>query len=52
MCIIIVKICIFLHFVKPIKKTLKNASAKDEEEFDGYHESEREDLDRLINSVE
>lgn len=36
-----------------IKKTLKNASAKDkEEEFDGYHESEREDLDRLIDSVE
>ena len=35
-----------------IKKTLKNASAKDKEEFDGYHESEREDLDRLIDSVE
>ena len=35
-----------------IKKTIKNKTSELKEDFGGYHKSERDDLDRLIDSVE
>lgn len=44
---------LFEKLARPrIKKKIEEKSGQIKESFEGYHESEREDLDRLIDSVE